>query len=1171
MSRILPRTVFALFVFIAVLAVATPSAVGQPFVPVLTPSSVTFAAGSSAPFTARTLKSPPPQLNLSPPVPSFIGITFISPAAVTITPSQAQLTSTNYATGVTFTATCSTAGTYSIPVRFQLSGGAVNQPPETVILAVNCTAIPNIDAIAPPSVIAPSLATTLRVSGTNFAPGGVVFALTPGVVVDRTTVFGPGLAEIVVHVLAGTPPGALRLGFRNPDGGTSVRDGTLLVYPRGAIGAPLAVSTATIVFPVDGTIVSNGEAVYPRALLGMSGSGTVVGAWAVDGAPFDRFTATTNAGASLEIRARVPIPPTSWGEHRLSLIIDSPQLPEGPSVKFESSATSATRLTIYEPAERAVIEGFPRIRWTLVPGASAYEVEILHVGNDGRQLSNRRFRTTETSWTPKDLGTGMMRARLRTIYQGDTRGEPTEWRTFVILPATAALHIDGAADRRIAWSGGGLGMIYRVEFLRGEARCFRALSFSSPYRMATSIEWRNCDAVRVDAFSPSGTLLGKSQLVTLGKNFAPPVALVAGQEPAEVIERLPRTGAISRGLLSVAARWREGAQVNSALLVDGTDVTAVAMRQPRAIVYDALLPLAAGKHVAALASSGALDEWTFSVSDDQTTPSAPAATSPATYVIQPSGNVEVQRAPPAGDKTTGSVSLSAQGSVGDVTAGNGVQATGDLVYAGGLDPNHLAQASRNWLGQGRTTYGPMWGSARLGYTTPDFTDGAEFLTSGTARTGVVARAGSAWGTLSYYQPVDPQVHGVISASPENLGIRSAAFTTPDGKPYVIRVIALRMQEPANLMLNTTESTTRTFGIFARYDFGPKGLLSAEAAHGSVTTQAGSAQVSRSGDAIRLTANGVLAGTTYSADLRDVDSNYVNPGNRTLTPGIGEHFILGRTFGRNILGLTIGHQEQGWGTNSPLQHATSSAVAINVTTTFNPRISLITTLGVNGDHADARVASSLPATSRTNSSASAALAETFSKINVSEMLTWSRLDDHKSPMASNDGRSMTVTVSGAPITNVALTSSAAFTRTNAAPPVGTSDSRLFSLTPSIALPTLCLSVSPSATISRTTNDVAASNVSNQSLGSIVQWSPLWKSSLVSGQVSAMRNHVAATMTMPSARTNVYTAAVTLHLSKTRGLPMFAGPPPLPGAQPPAPPVDTSSGPTTAAVPASGGPG
>ncbi|MEA2238693.1 MAG: hypothetical protein QOC81_3417 [Thermoanaerobaculia bacterium] len=1136
--------------------VLTTPAFAQLLQPVVTPSSITFAAGSSGQFVARTLSPPPPSLTFSPPIPAVILTTVVAPAAVMITPSQAQLTSTTYATGVTFTVLSSTPGTYSIPIRFQASGGVGESQPETVILTLRVTGFsPIIDAVAPPSVVVPSLAATFRVSGTNFAPGGVVISRTLGVVVERTTVFGPTLAEVVVRVLAGTPPGPVRLGFRNPDGGASERDGTLLVYPRGAIGAQLSVNTATIVFPVEGTIVSNGEAVYPRALLAMSGSGTVVGAWAVDGAPFDRFTATTNAGAPLEIHARLPIPPTSWGEHRLSLVIDSPQLSDGPSVRFESSVTSATRLTIYEPVERAVIEGPPRIRWTLVPGASAYEVEILHVAGDGREFRSRRFRTTETSWTPNDLGSGTMRTRLRAVFQGDTRGEPTDWRPFVVLPARVSLHIDGADDRSVAWSGGSLGMIYRVEFFRGESRCFSALSFSSPYRMATSIEWRNCDAVRVDAFSPSGRLLGKSQWITLGKTFAPPIAFVAAQNPADAIERLPRAGAISDGSTSVAARWRSGAQANSALLVDGTDVTAVAMRQPRAIVYEPLRPLAAGKHVAALASTGALNEWTFSVSDDQP-PSTPAVvTPPPAYVLKPSATGVMRRADPAGDQFAGNISLSTQGAAGDVTAGNGTQATGDLVYSS-FDRNQLASASPNWVTQGRRQYGRMWGSARVGYTTPDFTEGVEFLTSGAARTSIVARAGSPWGTLSYYQLLDPGVHGVLSGTTENFGVHGAAFTTPDRKPYVIRLIALRMQEPANVALNTTEINTRTFGIFGRYDFGAKGLLVAEAAHGSARPRAGSSQVSSSGDAFRLTGNSFVAGTTVSADVRTVDSCYVTPGNRGLVHGTGEQFVLGRTIGRNILNLTASRLEKGADPNSASQRSISDGIKLGVATTLNPHLSLVAGVGVNTDRADALVTSFLPATSRRTSSASATLSETVSKLTVSEALTWTRVDDHKNSQANNDLTSMTVTVNGTPVTNVVLTSLAVFTRTNATPTVGTTDTWLLSLTPAIAFPAHCLSVSPSITLDQTTNGVAMSNVRNKTFGSIVQWSPLWLSSLVSGQISATTTQMAAAK-MRGTRTDTYTAAVTLHLNKTKGLPAFAGPPPLPGTQPPTPPADASS--------------
>jgi hypothetical protein len=60
-----------------------------------------------------------------------------------------------------------------------------------------------------------------------------------------------------------------------------------------------------------------------------------------------------------------------------------------------------------------------------------------------RPIGSRRFRTTETSWSPKDLRSGMLRLRMFAIFQGDTteagrvgcpeaavarrtRGEPTE-------------------------------------------------------------------------------------------------------------------------------------------------------------------------------------------------------------------------------------------------------------------------------------------------------------------------------------------------------------------------------------------------------------------------------------------------------------------------------------------------------------------------------------------------------------------------------------------------------------------------------------------------------------------------------------------------------------------------------------------------------------------------
>src|SRR5205085_1905619 len=81
----------------------------------------------------------------------------------------------------------------------------------------------------------------------------------------------------------------------------------------------------------------------------------------------------------------------------------------------------------------------------------------------------------------------------------DVRGEATPWVTAVFLPAKAALRIDSASDRRIAWSGGISGMLYRIEFLNGGGRCFDAITFAADYRLPASIAWRDCDSVRIRA------------------------------------------------------------------------------------------------------------------------------------------------------------------------------------------------------------------------------------------------------------------------------------------------------------------------------------------------------------------------------------------------------------------------------------------------------------------------------------------------------------------------------------------------------------------------------------------------------------------------------------------------------------------------------------------------
>lgn len=1123
----------------------------------VTPGALTFPAGGSASFVAR-VRAPAGY-------PSTITVTPAPASNIVFTPAQGQITPASLDTGIVFNAASSVPGTTSIPIVFSSSTGQQQRVPLTVVVT-NVVILPAIDSVVPPAVISPSTSSVLRLGGTNFAPGGVVISRSPDIVVEKTTVYNPTLADVVVTVRPGAPTGGSRLDFRNPDGGVSVRGSTLFVYPPEAIGAPLGVSTAAIVSPVQGSIVASGESVYPRALLATSGSGTVTGYWAVDAIAFDRFNATTSGGMPLEIRAHVPIPPTAWGRHEVTLVIESPKLVRAPAVSIESGAVSATRLTIYEPLDRAIVEGAPRIRWTIVPGAGSYMLELRQLGSDGHETAVRRIRTTATEWTPKDLGSGPFRLRVRSIFPGEVRGEPTAWSTVIVLPSKASLRIDGAAGRRVAWSGGTPGMIYRVEFLHDNGRCFDALTFVSEYRLPSTAGWRGCDAVRVRALTPSGRLLGASEPRHLGPDFAVAVSLVRAGRPPDVVERFPDARTTAGARAAVGVRWRGAAGDDLALILDGTDVTAAALREPGGITYEALLPLRNGTHVASLATAGTAEEWTFDVADDPVAASPARTARPGSYVLSPGGSVVWSRKSPGKNAREEHASLSSQGEAGDATAGDGMKATGDLAYAGTSDPKRLAQESRNWVGEGRMTGKGLFGSARLGYTTPDFTDGAEFLTSGVARTGVIARAGSAYGAISYYEPVDPAIHGVLSASPENLKIRTFALSSPEGRPYIVRLIGLQVDEPADTHLGTSGSSMRTYGIFARYTLGNASFV-IETARGRLETAAGSGADNRSGNAMHLGVDGTIAGATYALNVRSVGADFVNPANRGLTAAVTDRqaadLSVSRTFGRNLLTVTLGHQSQGRSHDSKLPQSAESKTGLALTTTFDPRLSLMTSADLTHDSGDASSTLTLPRTDRLLACASATLSETFTRIGLQQGIVWNHTDDRVTPLSNQNITTLTMAANGALLPRFTLNSSASYSRTRGTPTVGTTNAWTVQLSPAIAVPSLLISLQPTVSISTTSNDTPRSDARTQTYGTIVQWSPSWFSSLLSGQLfSGVTRMTNLELVETRSTSREYRASVTVHLSKSNGLPMFAAPPPIPGAIPTLAPEQSTSGQTEA---------
>ncbi|MCZ7651004.1 MAG: hypothetical protein M5U13_07530 [Thermoanaerobaculia bacterium] len=293
---------------------------------------------------------------------------------------------------------------------------------------------PVITSLTPPALTAGTANAVVRITGLDFQTGATVSISPAGPVVTQTRVLSPTLAEIVVTTPAGTAPGPHRVELRNPDGGASEEPATVLVCPPSTLAAPLGVTTAAIVFPRPFTAVAPNTPVFPRAVLGTTGLGTIVGTWRLDGVPFDPFVVTASGGLPVEVRSHLPLPSSFAGEHRLELVVEQPQRLATEPVPVIYALASASGLRVLAPEDETVLDDpEPLFRWSLVPGASGYEVEV---ETEGRPWP-LRVRLSESEWRPdaealERLGPGSHRFRVFAVFPGEVRGEPTPWRSFVL-------------------------------------------------------------------------------------------------------------------------------------------------------------------------------------------------------------------------------------------------------------------------------------------------------------------------------------------------------------------------------------------------------------------------------------------------------------------------------------------------------------------------------------------------------------------------------------------------------------------------------------------------------------------------------------------------------------------------------------------------------------------
>lgn len=511
----------------------------------------------------------------------------------------------------------------------------------------------------------------------------------------------------------------------------------------------------------------------------------------------------------------------------------------------------------------------------------------------------------------------------------------------------------------------------------------------------------------------------------------------------------------------------------------------------------------------------------------------------STYTIAPNATLTGGQ----GQDASGQFTVSSQGELGGELATS--KLTVDLNYSGSADPRRLAQESRNWLIDTGTPEEKSAGfGAQFGYTTPDFTSGAEYLTSGSARTGVIGRARSRFGTFSYYQPVSTAIHGVMSGLDERLEIRSAAFETPLGKPYTFRVIALEVEEPANEDAGVIGSSLRTLGLYGRYDVNPLLSVVGEVARGTIDAEQGSG---RQGVAARLGFTGTKGTFNYAANIRSVGANFVNPANRGLNPGavsdrIALDMNVGKTLGRVSLSFGARRQDQGRSSESTMPRADETGFTAGLNTML-AGVAMNVSTNFTGSRGEGNALTFFPATRRDSSGVSTSLSRAFGRMNVSQTMTLQRTTDQINPISNQTMTGAGLTVSGSYFTNFSMSASLNGSRAVGAEMLGTTSSWTMSVQPSLALPGLTLSLSPSLSFSRSDNPTLALESESEQYNFSLQWSPAWMGNIIAAQVTSSWSR-GSNSGISSELIHSYQASVTVRANKERGMPWFATGP-MPG--------------------------
>jgi hypothetical protein len=587
---------------------------------------------------------------------------FISSSQLTATISASDITTAGVA-NVTVVASGMTSNTLPFSVT--------NMPPPA----------PTLSSISITQVAPGARHVSLILVGSHFRLGAKVLISQPP---QNSSAAGDIVVESVTRISDTTIVAQISVGERatsgmrfvdvvNEDNSTTGKGGTqtsqsLRVESATSLAAPLAIRNLVITNPHNGALLTQGDEVYPEAILAGAGTGTVSGQWVWDGNVLEQFFVTFTGGQTTSIKGVAPLPTVFPGVHTLELRITSPNNLVSNAFKVVVNPGTWKPMRLLAPG---MGRGFapaapPMLRWSIIPSAVRYQVGFASEPYFSKirewiDVSDTQWQVPQDIWS--QFAEGEIYWTVRAVELGKETSKPARMRRILRLSNDGLIAVPPALKRTTAgvillqWLKLSAPVVYRVTVYRdpeGKQVLRRALSseaFITFRDTAGAFQAGKTYYWQVEAFSTAGHLIfvgprqnfvadpgaviGRSKesrdrsasfvkatykSTNIADRKAPPAGVPGPRKDTSEATTLLRHRAPApkqvvhdtRPVINI--EFRTGITRSSfSILLDNTDVSNLAQLTERRVTFKPLFPLENGLHTIEVNTESQSESWEFVV------------------------------------------------------------------------------------------------------------------------------------------------------------------------------------------------------------------------------------------------------------------------------------------------------------------------------------------------------------------------------------------------------------------------------------------------------------------------------------------------------------------------------------------------------------------------------